>query len=812
MLIQEKLIERTRKCVMGRRDQYHNTKKHRQLIMIGAVTMSLPGKSNAQIYLDSTATIESRVNYLLSKMTLDEKIGQMIQMNYPDLPSMSDIKNYSLGSLLAYADNRPAGRTPQAWADLYDTVQSYALQTRLKIPMIFAIDAVHGFGAMYGATVFPHNIGLGCTRNPQLVEQAAQITAKEMSATGIDWALGPVVAVARDERWGRTYESFGEDPNLVKEMAGAVVRGFKGDTLAKNINILACAKHFIGDGGTTGGVNNGNTVCDVQTLRAIHLPGYIAAIQQKVASIMAAQNQWNGINPHGDPYLLDTLLKQELGFKGTVISDANSFMYAGDPTVPYPWTVLYGAAIKHSINAGVDMAMMSNLRLYNHRMYIDTLKTLISQGAVTIERIDDAVKRILTQKFRLGLFEHPYADKSLLSQLGSQAHRQVARECVRQSLVVLKKKDGVLPISKNIKRIHLAGRHADNMGYQCGGWTISWQGGSGNTTIGTTIMQAVQQAVPNAEVTFSEYGYGAEGADIGIAVIGELPYAEFFGDGGIIFSPTDIETIRNLKSSGMPVIIILTSGRSLILDPILHHCDALIAAWLPGTEGEGITDVLFGDYPPVGRLTQTWPRDIYQIPINVGDASYNPLFKYGDGIISLNDSPAGSSPDVYSASVITDQSMEISFNKKMAAPTNAPAGFSVLVNGIIPANITSLSLKNSDSTTLVITFKDSIRKENRYTISYAPGIIQSLDQGRLVAFDSVFVHNLLADYKYIHVTPEKIEAEEYYRMQGIATISCSDEGGGIALSSISKGDWVVAGMYQPSLVAYISIACMLGIL
>jgi len=261
---------------------YTFSKIQRRSIFIVISILVLVNLGVAQYYLDTTASIEARVDSLLSQMTLDEKIGQMIQVEYQSLPSDTDIKNYFLGSLLAYADNGPGGKTPQEWADLYDTLQTYALQTRLKIPMIFAIDAVHGFGAMYGATVFPHNIGMGCTRNPQLVDTAEQITASEMSATGIDWALGPVVAVARDERWGRTYESFGEDPNLVKEMAAAAVHGFQGDTLAKNVNILACAKHFIGDGGTTGGVTNGNTVCNEQTLRTIHLPGYLAAIQQKV--------------------------------------------------------------------------------------------------------------------------------------------------------------------------------------------------------------------------------------------------------------------------------------------------------------------------------------------------------------------------------------------------------------------------------------------------------------------------------------------------------------------------------------------------
>ncbi|MGD1045808.1 MAG: glycoside hydrolase family 3 N-terminal domain-containing protein [Bacteroidota bacterium] len=775
---------------MDQRNKYHSTKKCRLLIIIVVIIISLPSRSIAQIYLDSTATIEVRVADLLSKMTLDEKIGQMIQMNYPDLPLTSDIKTYYLGSLLAYADNGPAGRTPQAWADLYNTLQNYALQTRLKIPLIFALDAVHGFGAMYGATVFPHNIGLGCTRNPQLVDTAEQITAQEMSATGIDWALGPVVAVARDERWGRTYESFGEDPNLVKEMAGPAVHGFQGDTSAKNVNILACAKHFIGDGGTSGGVTNGNTVCDEQTLRTIHLPGYISTIEQKVGSIMVAQNQWNGIHPHGYPYLLDTLLKKELGFKGIVISDANSFMYAGDPTVPYPSRILYGAAIKHSINAGVDMAMMSNFIGFNHRTYIDTLKTLISHGDVTIERIDDAVKRILTQKFRLGLFEHPYADRSHLSQVGSQAHRQVARECVRQSLVVLKKKDGILPISKTIKRIHMTGRHANNMGYQCGGWTITWQGGSGNTTIGTTIMQAVQNSVPNAEVTYSENGFSADSADLGIAVIGELPYAEGSGDGGLSLDPQDIQTIRNLKNYNIPVIVILISGRPMIINPILHYCDALIAAWLPGTEGEGITDVLFGDYQPTGILSQTWPKNVSQIPINVGDLVYDPLFAYGYGITSFNDSPVGSPPEVYSAgTTLGGNAIEISFNKKMTAPPVSSSGFSVLVDGTTPMTITHICLKPNDSTTMVLTFVDSLKKGSAYSISYVPGNIQSHDYGQLAAFENLSVYNLLNDYINIQVVPNKVEAEKCFARQGSGAASISDDGDGSALTFSHDGGW-----------------------
>ncbi len=735
----------------------------------------------AQIYLDSTATVEARVADLLGRMTLDEKIGQMVQVEYPVLSAAGDIQSYGLGSLLAAANDGPGDKTAQEWADLYDQFQSYAMQTRLGIPLLFSLDAIHGIGAVYGATVFPHNIGMGCTRNPQLVAQAAQVTAQEMAATGMDWVLGPVVAVARNENWGRTYESYAENPDLVAEMAAAVVPGFQGDTLSAKMDILACAKHYLGDGGTTGGTNAGDTQCDEQTLRAIHLPGYLAAIEQKVGSIMVSQSTWNGAPCHGHYYLLTTLLKEELGFEGLVISDYNSFLLAGGT---------YRATISKSINAGLDMAMVSIYGNYTYRTFVDTLRTLVNQEIISQARIDDAVKRILIQKFRMGLFEHPYAQRSLLDQVGSAEHRAVARECVRQSLVVLKKKDGVLPVPKDIKRIHMSGRHADNLGYQCGGWTITWQGSSGDITIGTTIMEAIQQAAPEAEITYSENGYGAAGADIGIAVIGELPYAEVAGDGRLNLDLIDIECVRNIKSCGIPVIVILVSGRPMIINPLLHQCDALIAAWLPGSEGQGISDVLFGDYQPSGLLSQTWPRNLTQIPINIGDTSYDPLFAYGYGLTSLDDSPSGSPPEVYSASTsIFGQDIEISFNKKMSGPAGFPAGFSVMLNDETPLTITALNLNTDDSTTIVLTLQDSLQRTANYTISYTPGNVQAYDGGQLGAFENFPVYNLLHDYKYIHFIPNKIEAEMYYYQTGISTKICSDIGAGKSLSSINDGDW-----------------------
>jgi beta-glucosidase len=743
-------------------------------------------RSVAQTYLDSTAAIEDRVEDLLGRMTLDEKIGQTVQEDYVQLNVQSDIRTYMLGSVLSAANDGPAGKTPEAWADLNDLFQSYALGTRLKIPILFGMDAVHGVGSFYGSTIFPHNIGMGCTRNPALVRQAAEITAEEMSAAGINWTFGPVVAVARNENWGRTYESYGEEPNLVKEMAAAAVNGFQGDTLSPSINILACAKHFIGDGGTTGGENAGNTQVDTATLRAIHLPGYISALEQKVGSMMISQSTWNGVPCHGSHYLLTDLLKGELNFNGLLISDYLSFMLAVGTNAPY------GLNIMTAVNAGMDMAMVSPYGPLNYPNYIDTLRTLVNDEKVSTNRIDDAVRRILRQKFRLGLFEHPYANRSRLSQVGSSEHRQVARECVRQSLVVLKKKDGVLPIPKSVKRIHMAGRHANNMGYQCGGWTITWQGDSGPTTPGTTIMEAIQQAVPGAEVTYSENGFGADSADIGIAVIGEIPYAEASGDSHLNLLLSDIQTVRNLKNYDIPVIVIVISGRPININPILHHCDALIAAWLPGTEGEGISDVLFGDYPPVGRLSQTWPRSSSQIPINVGDPVYNPLFEYGYGITSLDDSPAGSAPDVYSASTIVgNPSIEVSFTKPMTAPPPGSTGFSVFVNGTTPVIVAQAYLKNNDSTTIIIELESAIVKGDTYTVSYAPGSIQSSDGGQLAAFTDLTVYNILNDYYRIHSIPKKLQAEEYSTCStGIGSTLCSDIDGGKAVTNISDGSWL----------------------
>ncbi len=598
--------------------------------MLDKTTISAVDKSS---YMDPGRTINQRVKNLLSQMTLEEKIGQMTQVGRQFLESEDDINTYFLGSLLSGGGSVPPTNHPKAWAEMVDRYQKIALSTRLGIPIIYGIDAVHGHNNVVGATIFPHNIGLGCTNNPQLVEEISRVTAIEVAATGIHWTFAPCLAVPRDERWGRTYEGFGETPDIVRKMSGAAVKGLQSDRLDNPMSILACAKHFIGDGGTKWGtgrnnmLDRGDTQVTEKELREIHLPGYLPAIEAGVGTIMASYNQWNGEFSHSSKYLLTDLLKKELGFEGFVVSD-----WEGIDQIPGD----YKSDIIISINAGIDMVMVPGAALWGGQKYQDFIKLCIEvvrEGSIPESRIDDAVSRILRIKFKLGLFENPYSDSSLLSSFGSDEHRKIARDAVRQSMVVLKN-DGILPLSKDLGQIHVSGKNANDLGNQCGGWTISWQGESGPITKGTTIFEAIQKAVgTNTQVTFSGDGSGAEGADVGIVVVGEEPYAEWEGDTtNLILDENDLAAINRINQAGIPVVVIIVSGRPLIIEKELDKWNGLIAAWLPGTEGEGVADVLFGDYNPTGRLSVTWPRSMSQIPINFGDENYDPLFEYGFGL------------------------------------------------------------------------------------------------------------------------------------------------------------------------------------
>jgi beta-glucosidase len=581
-------------------------------------------------------THEREVGALLAQMTLDEKIGQMTQPDQLFLASETDVATYHLGSLLSGGDSDPKRSNSFAdWREMIDRYQAQTRASRLKIPLLYGVDAVHGHNNVVGATVFPQQIGLGATRDATLVEEIARVTAREVRATGANWSFAPCVTVPRDERWGRSYEGFAEDTALVSELGAAAVRGLQGRDLGDPQRVAACAKHYAGDGGTAWGsgrngrLDQGDLRVDEATLRAIQLPPYQYAIAAGVATIMPSYSSWNGVKCSGSHRLLTEILKDELGFQGFVISD-----YAAIDQLPGD----YRSDIKQSIGAGMDMVMVPD----KFKEFIATLKSLVQAGEVETARIDDAVRRILRVKFAIGLMRpNPSltADRSLEAGFGSAEHRALARRAVRQSLVLLKNEKHTLPLAKTAKRLHVAGRGADDMPMQAGGWTVHWQGlhapGRKPEEIpGTTILAGIRAAVsPATRVTFSKDGSGAEGADAVVVVVGEEPYAEGAGDRtDLSLGQEDQGAIAVAKKAGVPLVVVLLSGRPMVVTEELAEADAFVAAWLPGTEGAGVADVLFGDHKPTGKLPMSWPRSMAQIPINVGDRPYDPLFAYGYGL------------------------------------------------------------------------------------------------------------------------------------------------------------------------------------
>ena len=430
------------------------------------------------------------INKMIDGMTLEEKIGQMTQVDYRYLKEKSDIAKYFLGSILSGGGSTPPTNQPSSWVELYNGFQQEALKTRLKIPLIYGIDAVHGHNNVLGATIFPHNIGLGCTNDKNLIQDISAATAAEVKATGLDWTFAPCVAVAQDERWGRTYESFSEDSEIVTELGVASTIGYQGRTLNKN-SVLACAKHFVGDGNTVFGtgtnwykIDRGDVVLDEEELRSKYIKPFTESIKMGVGSIMVSYNSWKGQKLHGHKYLITDVLKKELKFGGIVVSD-----WAGINEIDKD----YKTCIIQSINAGIDMNMVPGSLNPDDNSYDDFIRLAIEsvkEGSIPMERIDDAVSRILKIKKKIGLFDKPIKAPKNTNVVGSKKHRDLARKSVRKSLVLLKNKRDILPLDKNSGKITLVGEHADNIGYQSGGWTIHWQGGSGDITTGTTILDA----------------------------------------------------------------------------------------------------------------------------------------------------------------------------------------------------------------------------------------------------------------------------------------------------------------------------------
>jgi beta-glucosidase len=570
-------------------------------------------------YKDPALPVADRVSDLLGRMSLDDKVGQMAQAERQSV-TPADITRFRIGSVLSGGGSAPAQNTPAGWADMYDAFQRGALAAPRQIPMIYGIDAVHGNNNVLGATIFPHNIGLGATRDPDLVQRIGRATAEEIAGAGQDWTFAPCLCVARNDRWGRAYESYGENPSLVASMT-TVVTGLQ-DGPAR---VLATAKHYVGDGGTTGGVDQGDAQVSEADLRAVHLPPFRAAVQRGVGAVMISYSSWNGQEMHGNRYLITDVLKGELGFTGFVVSD-----WAGIDQLDGQQGFTQ-AEVVTAINAGIDMVMVPT----EWRRFLTYLKAAVQAGQIPLARIDDANRRILTRKFDLGLFEQPYADRSFAATIGGTAHRALARDAVRKSQVLLKNSGGVLPLSKAGGKIFVAGRSADDVGNTSGGWTLSWKGSSGNTVPGTTVLSGIRAAVGTATtVTYQRDGTGIDSSyRAAIAVVGETPYAEGAGDrpGSMSLDATDLATLNRLRASGVPVVVVLVSGRPLDIAAQLGGWNALLAAWLPGTEGAGVADVLFGDYAPTGKLPVTWMRSASQQPINEGDGQAE-LFPYGYGL------------------------------------------------------------------------------------------------------------------------------------------------------------------------------------
>ncbi|MCM2417171.1 glycoside hydrolase family 3 N-terminal domain-containing protein [Streptomyces sp. RKAG293] len=612
-----------------------------------ATILAVPqGASAHEPYPDPSLPVATRVSRLLATMTLDEKIGQMTQAERASV-SNADITDFALGSLLSGGGSAPSPNNATSWADMYDGFQNASVASRLGIPLIYGVDAVHGHNNVAGATVFPHNIGLGATRDPALVQQIGRATAEEVSGTGIDWDFSPCLCVARNDRWGRTYESFGEKPEIATSMS-TYITGLQGGTLGGAASVLATAKHFIGDGGTTNGTDQGNTQISEAELRAIHLPPFQAAVQKGVGSVMISYNSWNGVKDHGNQYLITTLLKGELGFSGFVVSDWNGIDQI-DGQAGFT-----AAEVAQAVNAGIDMVMVPTA----WKSFISMLRGEVQAGRVPMSRIDDANRRILTKKFELGLFEHPLTDRGYTSTVGNAAHRATARQAVRESQVLLKNSGNVLPLAKTNNKIFVAGSNADNIGNQSGGWTISWQGASGATTTGTTILQGIRaQAGTGSTVTYNQAGTGIDSSyKVAIAVVGETPYAEGAGDrpSGMGLSTADLNTIAKLRATGVPVVVVIVSGRPMDLAGQLPNWNALVEAWLPGTEGNGVSDVLFGDYAPTGKLPDTWMQSASQQPINDGDGK-PALFPYGFGL-TYGAVPAPSAYQLTQAEAFASQS------------------------------------------------------------------------------------------------------------------------------------------------------------
>ena len=580
--------------------------------------------------LPNQPSIIIKVSELMSQMTLAQKIGQMVQAERQGC-TPEDVKNYHLGSLMSGAGSVPENNDIENWlktTDDYWKASTFEDKDHLAIPLLYGVDAIHGHNNLKGATIFPHNIGLGAANDPDLVKRIADITRKEVLATGVDWVFAPNLAVAQNNQWGRYYESYAQTPEIVNKYAGEIIHGLQGDLHSEGV--IACVKHWVGDGATSHGIDQGDANITWEELNKTHISPYISAIKSGAMTIMASFNSWNGNKCHGHEYLLTNVLKKQLGFSGFILSDMNGIDYLSDD---------FYLSVAQGVNAGIDMFMLPE----NWQQFIRHLLNHVELGTVPISRINDAVSRILSVKLASGLFDAPCPSERIWanhSSFGSTEHRNIAREAVRKSLVLLKNKKKILPLKKNA-RILVAGKNAHNIGHQCGGFTIEWQGISGNDEFegATSIWEGITDVAPNAILNNNPdvSTISAKDHDVAVVVVGEYPYAEGFGDirncenliieagsqinGQINISepyglslelkelhPEDYKMIKALSDKGLPIVVILVSGRTLIINAELEESGAFIAAWLPGSEGQGVSDMLFGEFNFQGKLSFSWPK------------------------------------------------------------------------------------------------------------------------------------------------------------------------------------------------------------
>lgn len=580
-------------------------------------------------YQNTNLPTAARVADLLGRMSTAEKIAQMTQVEKNSI-NPGDVAELGIGSVLSGGGGNPDPNNPASWASMVREFQEAALESRLGIPLLYGVDAVHGHNNVRGATIFPHTIALGAAGDAELVRRVARATALETAATGVRWDFAPMVSVVQDIRWGRTYEAFGDDTAAVTELSRAYLLGLQdagdGLGLASPHAVMATPKHYLGDGATEWGtskmemmdfrfhIDQGDMRTDEATLRARYLPPYAAAVAAGALSIMPSFSSWNGLKMHAHHYLLTDVLKGELGFRGFLVSDWQAMDQVDAD---------YDTAVVKSVNAGLDMSMVP----FNYHQFIDALSRAVERGDVPLSRIDDAVRRILTAKFEMRLFERPLGDPAELSLVGAAAHRALAREAAGRGMVLLRNENAALPLKGGL--IHAAGEAADSVGLQCGGWTIHWLGGADrDLTEGTTILEGLIQAAPDGtRITYDPAGNfpGDEQAAVGLAFIHEAPYAEGFGDrADLRLTAEQVALIERVRARSEVVVVVLVTGRPLIITEHLHLADAWVAAWQPGSEGQAVGDVLFGRVPFTGRLPLRWPRTMADIPYgdNLFDRGY----------------------------------------------------------------------------------------------------------------------------------------------------------------------------------------------